>query len=649
LRRSRQRSNLSPKSRVLKQIWKVWFPTVIKTVSEWAEKHRIMTRMSSPYPGQWSNETFPYLSTIMDLFTNPFTRMIVLKWATQSGKTECQLNCIGYIISEAPGPTLIIYPTDKVVKKVSSTRIQPMIENCDCLREKKHPNPDKFKLEEMHFTDCYLLLATSQSSSDLSSSPIEYLIGDELKDWPAYTSGGRGGDPVKYGMDRQRNYPHTRKTMLVSSPLEEDSPISIYFNACHEKIYCQLPCPHCDTYQILKFSQVKWEKGEGLPSSDPEAWKLAKKTARYECEHCSGIITDNDKPKMLSNHRWCREDGSDFDLCAESVGSQLSCLYSPVVTFGDVAHEFLECNSSGPSALMNFKTGWLAEEWKQVLVKSEDEHILKARVDLPSQLVPSDAIALTCGIDVQKFGFWFVVRAWARDFSSWLIHYGFIGSWEDVEALLDSAYPQADGGQPMKIWRAAIDSGGGDAEDGLSMTEQAYFWVRAHNTGRTYRLWATKGSSSEIPGAVAKFGESRDRTPSGKPLPGGLQLVLIDTTKMKEIVFARINNAAAGNGFQPAYLNCDVGPDYAHQVSAEEKRRDKRGRIEWVRIRKDNHLLDAEILAQALVDPTWPGGGINLIRPKEAIPRGETVQRAGSGNNWLKTRIAATKSNWLGR
>jgi terminase, large subunit len=599
-----------------------------------------MTRMSSPYPGQWSNETFPYLTTIMDLFTNPFTRMVVLKWATQSGKTECQLNCIGYIISEAPGPTLIIYPTDKVVKKVSSTRIQPMIENCDCLREKKHPNPDKFKLEEMHFTDCYLLLATSQSSSDLSSSPIEYLIGDELKDWPAYTSGGRGGDPVKYGMDRQRNYPHTRKTMLVSSPLEEDSPISIYFNACHEKIYCQLPCPHCGAYQILKFDQVKWEKDEGLLSTDPEAWKLAKKTARYECEHCQGIITDNDKPKMLTNHRWCREDGSDFDLCAESIGSQLSCLYSPVVKFGDVAHEFLECSSSGPSALMNFRTGWLADEWKQVYVKSEDAQILKAKCNLLPQTVPADAIALTCGIDCQKYGFWFVVRAWAKDYTSWLVHYGHLASWGDIEDLLfDMAYPVERGGE-MRIWRAAVDSGGGDIEEGLTMTEQVYFWVRDHARGHTCRVWATKGASSPLAGTVAKYGETRDKTPSGKPLRGGLQLVLLDTMQLKDSFFMRLDHAVTGEGPRPAYLHCDTGTDYAHQISAEEKRRDKRGRVEWVRIRPANHLLDAECLASALADPTWPGGGINLLyrRVGGPNPPSTTSIRTTEGNPFLGHR-----------
>jgi phage terminase large subunit GpA-like protein len=203
----------------------------------------------------------------------------------------------------------------------------------------------------------------------------------------------------------------------------------------------------------------------------------------------------------------------------------------------------------------------------------------------------------------------------------------------------------------MKIWRAAIDSGGGDAEDGLTMTEQCYFWVRAHNTGRSYRLWATKGSSSEIPGAVAKFGESRDKTPSGKPLRGGLQLVLVDTVKMKETVFNRLESAVTGSGFQTAYLHKDVGQDYANQITAEEKRRDRRGKIEWVRVRKDNHLLDAEALCQALVDPTWPGGGLNLVRSPSASPKvaEPAAPRHGSEGKPNPLNSSRYKGSWFRR
>ena len=38
--------------------------------------------------------------------------------------------------------------------------------------------------------------------------------------------------------------------------------------------------------------------------------------------------------------------------------------------------------------------------------------ILAACCGLPPQTVPEQAVALSCGIDVQLSGFWFVVRVW---------------------------------------------------------------------------------------------------------------------------------------------------------------------------------------------------------------------------------------------
>ena len=70
---------------------------------------------------------------------------------------------------------------------------------------------------------------------------------------------------------------------------------------------------------------------------------------------------------------------------------------------------------------------------------------------------------------------------------------------------------------------------------------------------------------------------------------------------------------AAEHGVYAAYLHKDTGEDYARQITAEEKRRDKKGNEEWVQIRRDNHLLDCECGAQIVVDPEWPGGGLNII------------------------------------
>ena len=91
-----------------------------------------------------------------------------------------------------------------------------MINSCPVLRSKKHPSPDKFKIEEMHFQDCLVYLASAHTPGDFASMPIQYLFADELGKFPTFA--GKEGDPVGLAMERQKAFPYTSKTVLVSSP-----------------------------------------------------------------------------------------------------------------------------------------------------------------------------------------------------------------------------------------------------------------------------------------------------------------------------------------------------------------------------------------------------------------------------------------------
>ena len=80
------------------------------TVSEWAEKYRMLDSKTSALPGPWRNEMTPYLVGIMDALLDYETEEIVLCKASQLGGTEAILNALGYIIQQDPSPTLVVYP-----------------------------------------------------------------------------------------------------------------------------------------------------------------------------------------------------------------------------------------------------------------------------------------------------------------------------------------------------------------------------------------------------------------------------------------------------------------------------------------------------------------------------------------------------------
>jgi len=277
-----------------------------------------------------------------------------------------------------------------------------------------------------------------------------------------------------------------------------------------------------------------------------------------------------------------------------------------------MAANFLQAKDNRET-LQVFVNTALGETFKQVIVSGTEEGILKARCALPPQVVPETALILTCGIDVQKYGFWFCVRAWARDYTSWLIHYGFIATWEDVERLLfETQYP-VDGNpsRTMRIGRVAVDTGGGGKTDDQSMTEETYWWL-VRNMGRGVPIWGTKGASHPIPGRFKK-GPGLLKTPSGKPLPHWFSIITIDTARMKDSYHYAIEQAVKEMP-RAAYLHSETGKDYALQIMAEEKRLSKSGVFQWVKVKADNHLFDAEVLCMSVAHPDWMGGGVNLMR-----------------------------------
>ena len=105
-------------------------------VSEWAAQSRVLSRENSAEAGPWRNERTPYLVDIMDAFNDPKVKNITVVASSQVGKSECELNIIGYIIDQDPGSILYVQPTIEDAKKFSRLRIAPMIRDSKPLSKK---------------------------------------------------------------------------------------------------------------------------------------------------------------------------------------------------------------------------------------------------------------------------------------------------------------------------------------------------------------------------------------------------------------------------------------------------------------------------------------------------------------------------------
>ena len=639
-----------------------WRPREGLSIAEWTEKKRILSA-DSEERGPMRLKRTPYLKPIMDDFENPDYEEFVICKAAQIGLTQGCISIVGYYADQDPCPIMFVLADEDTAKYMMRIRLAPMFQESP---ELEHLAGSKFHQTEIHLINgTYIAMAWASSVAKLASRPIRLLFLDEI-DKPGYYLTTKEAGPISLARERTETF-YNRRIVLLSTPTVETGNISTELASCDVIFDFHVPCPFCGQFQPLRFSpeystgfpdgvywdqngdpqplgQVVWQGGRHATPEQIEA-------AGYRCGSCEQIFDTVQKNNAVERGKMIARKMPAYK--PRKVGYHINRLYSLLGKSGDFAEIVRNwINSfSDPKKLQGFVNSTLAEFWKLTVIKSTEDQVLKARVDLDPQTVPGEAVALTAGIDPQKYGFWFTVRAWAKDYSSWLIHYGFLTHWNEVEELLfNSSYPIAGSDKSMRIWRACIDTGGGKGEHDFdpTQTEQSYWWIRSNAVGRGCYVYGCKGSARPLSGKI-HIGKVLDKTPSGQPLPGGIRLIFVDTDQVKDMYHFRLQNAIEGDS-QPAYLHKETGADYARQILAEEKIINERGLQVWHAVRRDNHFLDCECLAMIAADPEFVGGGINIlahaeqVRTKKLRRQVEQKKNRREKEDWRNRR-----PNWLER
>lgn len=596
----------------------VWIQEALKilrppdnlTVSQWAEKHRILDDKTSAAPGPWKNAVTPYLTAVMDAFNDPAVEEIIFCKCTQIGGTEAANNIFGYVIAQDPSPTLIVYPTILLAEYTSKNRLQPMLKLSPALRERYAC--DETKILELQFDGMYAVLAGSNSPASLASRPIRYLILDEVDKYDRFA--GKEGDPISLAKERQKTFATNKKTFMTSTPTYKNGNIWRAMQQADERKQYYVPCPHCGHYQTLKFQQIKWPELQDITE--------AKEKAYYLCENCNGIIMDQHKPQMLAHGRWQSEHKKRH---VSSVAFHINTIYSPWVRFGEVAYEFLK-SKDDPALFMNFVNSWLAEPWEDTKAKISSDGVLERQSEYEEAVVPNDAVFLTGGVDVQKKCMYYTVRAWGYGMTSWNIAHGLCESWQQIENVMNTRFYSPNGTEYM-VNLCGIDSG--------DQTDEVYQFC-AYN-----QEWAipVKGSSRKL---TAPY--NRSIIDKGQSIANGLALYLVDGSYYKDLIAARIRRPN-GIGSWMVYKGCDR--NYTEQICAEEKvLLIKNGKEveEWQKksAHIDNHYLDCEVYAALAADLLnvrhLTKEAIQGEREQKHIPASEQAASGwiSGGKGWLK-------------
>lgn len=575
---------MTQRNRSRKKTWNL-FARVIKQslliqdplkVSQWAEKHRVLDE-SSNLAGKWSNSVTPYLVGIMDTFNDPHIRETYLCKGSQLGGTEAIINTLGYIITEEPGPTMIVYPSDDLAKDISNDKLKPAFRLAPKIRKQFYENSSKEL--RLKFKNMVIYLRGAGSPSKLASKAIKYLFFDEIDKMEGASK--KEASPYSLAMERIKTFKSQSKVYACSTPTIKENYIwTLHENADEVRKYF-VPCPHCGEEIILQWEQVRFDKD---PENKFSPYERAK-TAVYICEKCGCEILDRDKPKMLREGRWKAVKKRGIGE-PKTVGFHINSLYSVFVTWADVVEEFLKSKDE-PDKMQNFVNSWLAEAWEDTKVKVTDDLVRERQTDLRELEVPDWAIELTGGVDVQETCVYWVIRAWGERWTSQLVARGKADNLKEVDDIMNLNYEKKDGSllAPSLV---LVDSG--------DQTDMVYnFCVDAADYALPCKGASKKMNTDYRFSIINKAGSKAC----------GMELVMIDTGKYKDRIAARMKRKN-GSGSWMVFQGIDE--DYALQITAEHRINVKQAngppKQVWVKksARRDNHYLDAEVYAMTAAD-----------------------------------------------
>lgn len=593
-----------------------WSPPDDLTVTQWANRHRILHPLSSAEPGPWRTDRTPYLAEIMDAFSDPTVEQISVMASTQVGKTSTIENMIAYVIDQDPGPALLVMPREEDCIQMGQRRLRPMIESSPQLTRHLSDQKTDNKLKEMRFSRSMLYLAGSNSPADLASRPIRFAFADECDKYPAYS--GREADPISLVQERLRTFWNS-KFVVTSTPTTREGYIYREYMRSDQRQY-HVPCPHCNHSQTLEFPQVKWPEDQRDPAIIRQG-----RLAWYECIECGEQITDLDKPDMLRQGEWIA--GVESAETASHRGYRLHCLYSPWLTFSEVAAKFLESKDDAAS-LLNFVNSWLGWIWEEQSEQIEADE-LEGRIQSYGRgIVPRGGIVLTAGVDVQKDHLFYSVHAHGLREESWLVECGRLDAGlEQLAPVLVNRVFEGEG-QNHRIRLVCIDAG--------YRTDEVYRFARHH--AEIVRPVKGQQSINGVPIRTSKI----DRTASGDPVKRSIRLWHLDTGHFKDKL-ARMLTAQDGE-HGAFHTHADTPAEYLRHLASEHKilqRNRNTGNTKSIWTGKPgggpNHWLDSTVYAFAAADM------LQVFALTEAPPQSpeqeHTAQRTSSwvsrGKGWL--------------
>ena len=544
-------------------------PPPLLTVSQWADQYRQLSAEGAAEPGKWNTTRAEYQRGIMDALNEPGIKRIYVMTSSQVGKTEIELNIIGYFMSHDPCPLLVVYPTTTMAEAFSDDRLVPMLRDTPVLQNLvKTGKKQGSKNTKLHkqFPGGHITLVGSNAPAGLAARPIRGVLFDEIDRYPQ-SSGGRDageGDVISLARKRTQTFFNSFEIGVSTPTVKGLSRIEMAYNESDKRRY-YVPCPECGEYQTLNWRNVSWSKNENEEHM-PE-------TAVYACEKCGVLWTEQQRHGAVKRGKWVADNPG-----GDTAGFFINELYSPWSTLEKIVSEFVTAKTS-PDRLRVWINTTLGETFEEGTNEIDTVGLMGRREDY--QELPENVGVLCMSVDVQDDRLEYLICGYADKNEIYAYQYGVImgnpseyEAWADLEIVRTSHYPVADG-TTLPVAVTMIDTG--------YKTQECYEYIK-RSRGRVY---GSKGSS------VVSSGQRPLIKKPSKNNSHRVNVYSIATDTGKDMLFARLAIDTPG----PSYIhfNRSFDENFFIMLSAEKRvTKFHKGfpRREWIKVAPRNESID---------------------------------------------------------
>ncbi len=560
------------------------------SVSEAAERYRVLENRGGGVSGPWTFDLLPFLRRPMDCLgpDNSYATVAVIGPA-QTGKSSIGDNWLLYSAICDPADMLMLGPDKAIMRDYSVSQIDRMVRSCPELRRRLRPVPSADNIFSKLFQGMAFFIAWPVASQ-LRARPVPRCRIDDYDAVPEDIDGE--GNALVLMSGRQTTFEGFEKTYVNSSPaLGADRGIEAVVASGTDERWT-VRCLQCDHPFALDWDHVSYH-ATGTPEEAAESVCVV-------CPDCGHPHAPGDKRKLMARGAYVgagQEMQPDGRIVGELRRTSIASFrwdgliglasWGRLAELARRAEQTFEATQD-EDELRAFMTARVGRNFVSRLAgaKPVTSDALVARAEAGGHVpgeVPDWAICLTAAVDVQANRFEVMVMAWGPGLEAAIVDRFPILALEDGTEAMDPAgrvehwavllpkvmlrrYPVA--GQPhrsLAIVNTAIDTGGLEG-----VTDNAFsFWHTVYGSrGRAglTSLTLVKGGSNPRGRMLPPPTVDTKRRLKGHPDP---ELFVPNVNRVKDMLNGRLHREEPG----PLFLHLPRGMEPTHiaELTAEQK------------------------------------------------------------------------------